>query len=81
MCDTPEFRFGTPLGKWPRASCLGNPGRRGKRFSLPRPDSPMELQSWIKSVNNFALPYPQNAYTADLAPLLPLPSPTLTLFS
>ena len=73
MCDTPEFRFGTPLGKWPRASCLGGLGRRGKRFSLPRPDSPMELQSWAKSVNNFALPY-----TAMAPPLSP---PWLKLFS
>ena len=31
-------------------------------------------QSWMKSVENFALSYPQNAYPVDLVPLWRLPS-------
>ena len=31
-------------------------------------------QSWMKSVKNFALSYPQNAYPVDLVPLWRLPS-------
>ena len=31
-------------------------------------------QSWMKSVENFALSYPQNAYSVDLVPLWRLPS-------
>ena len=35
------------------------------------------LQSWTKSVKNFALSYPQKAYPADRVPLRLLPHPTL----
>ena len=43
--------------------------REGKHAATRR------LQSWTKSVVNFALSYSQNAYLADLLPLWPLPSP------
>ena len=39
------------------------------------------LQTWTKSVKNFAVSYPQKAYLADWAPLWPLAPPWSKLFS
>ena len=42
---------------------------------LHNPLSPLGQQSWTKSVENFALSYPQNAYPVIMVPPWPLPSP------
>ena len=47
----------------------------GPIFLLRNPLSLLGQQSWTKSVENFALPYPQNACPADMVPLWPFPSP------
>ena len=47
----------------------------GPIFLLHNPLSPLGQQSWTKSVENFALSYPQNAYPVIMVPPWPLPSP------